>query len=287
MSRARWALPILTVALATGAASPCGSQAASAFSFQPQLGLPGNVILIGASPGQAPGEVWATAAIGAVPATAAGGQQIKDATVLLRRTQGSGWQIVPVADPQGDQFDFSGAPAVTNDGGVAMLNADATTILMHDPTGAFAQAPAPGVTPAPGAVLDQGETLSGGDLAALDEAAHAGEPAHTGALIVPAGLSPADPGVLHYDGAQWTRESICTQYAAAEPEPCTHTSKLSVKAIAASSPQNAWLLASAPGNPWCSSSGPRSRARRSGYGASRRAGRRAATWSPRARAGRC
>jgi hypothetical protein len=240
MSRASRALPILAAALLAGAASPSASRGASAFSFQPQLGLPGGPILVGVSPGQAPGEVWATATIGSVPATAVDGRQVKDATVLLRHAQGTGWQVVPVLGEQGDELAFSGTPGVTDDGGVAMLSAEATTILTHDPTGAFVQAPAPAKAPESGAVLETGESLSS-TLAALDE------PAHTGALIVPGELSATHPGVLHYDGTQWTREPICTQYTTGEPEPCTYASKLSVQAIAASSPQNAWLLASGAG----------------------------------------
>ncbi len=240
MSRASRALPFLAATLLVAAATPSASRAASAFSFRPQLGLPGSPTLIGASPGQAPGEVWAMAGIGSVPATAVGGQPVKDATVLLRHAQGTGWQIVPVLDEQGKELAFSGSPGVTDGGGVAMLSADATTIITHDPSGAFVQAPAPVKAPEPGAVLETEESLSD-TLAALDE------PAHTGALIVPASLSPSHPGVLHYDGARWTREPICTRYAAGEPEPCAYASKLSVKAIAASSPQNAWLLASGAG----------------------------------------
>jgi len=42
-------------------------------SFQPVLGLPSHEVqLIGASPAEAPGEVWAQANIGAVPVSVAG-----------------------------------------------------------------------------------------------------------------------------------------------------------------------------------------------------------------------
>ena len=138
MSRARCTLPILAATLAVAAAGPSASQAAPGFRLQPQLGLPGGLALIGASPAQAPGEVWATASIGSVPATASDGQQVKDTTVLLSRAQQSGWQIVPVADGQGKELGFSGTPAVTEDGGLAMLSADAGTILTRGSSGAFA-----------------------------------------------------------------------------------------------------------------------------------------------------
>jgi hypothetical protein len=245
VSPARRALPILIATLALGAAS--SSPAASALSFQPQLGLPGGVSMFGASPGQAPGEVWATASIGAVPATA-DGRQIKDAAVLLRHAQGSGWQIVPVLDVQGASLDFAGTPQATYNGGVAMLGAGSSTILTHDPTGAFEQAPipeacskSPCTSGPPGAVLEKGESLSD-RLAAIDE-----ESGHTGALIVPEHLSSAAPGVLHYDGTQWTREPICTLYTVGATEPCAHATGLTARALAASSPRNAWLLATGTG----------------------------------------
>jgi hypothetical protein len=240
MSRARWALPMLATISLLGIASP--SRAAS-LSFQPQLGLPGSVSMFGASPGQAAGEVWGTAAIGSVPASV-NGQQVKEATVLLRHTPGSGWQIVPVIDELGNALSFTGTPAVSYGGGVAMLSADAPptqTILTRDPSAsAFVRAPAPKLAPEPGAVLETGETLST-TLAVLDE------PTHTGALVVPSKPSATDPGVLHYDGTQWTREPICAKYTVGELEPCTPATKLSIDAIAASSPQNAWLLASGSG----------------------------------------
>jgi hypothetical protein len=63
-------------------------------------------------------------------------------------------------------------------------------------------------------------------------------------LIVPGNLSPTKPGVLHYDGAGWTREPICAKFPAGAKPCAAPAGGLTVKAIAASSPQNAWLLAS-------------------------------------------
>ncbi len=173
-------------------------RADAALSFEPQLGVPQNLSFFGASPGQAPGEVWATAEIGSVPA-AVDGQQIEKTRVLARHAQGSGWQIVPVEDALGSRLEFHGVPQASPDGGVAMLSQNDSTVITRDPAGAFAQAPAPK------SVLEAGETLSE-NFTAFDE------PEHTGVLIVPGNLSATKPGVLHYDGAGWTREPICTTY---------------------------------------------------------------------------
>src|SRR4029077_19130815 len=74
---------------------------------------------------------------------------------------------------------------------------------------------------------------------AIDDAQHAG------ALVVPA--APSTVAVVHYDRAHWAREQICTQYTGGI---CTaQASGLKVLAIAASSPQDAWMLASSGGEP--------------------------------------
>ena len=241
MSRVRGALVLavatVLIGLGSGLAGADLAQAAlkdSALTFQPQLGVPGLNTVIGASPGEAPGEVWATGEIGSVPATV-GGSQIRDTKVLLRRSQGTDWEIVPVPS-------FSGTPRVTYDGGVAMLGAEGEgqTVITRDPGGAFA----PASEPPP---LLKGERLASGAqqplLTAIDDLGH------TGALLVPAVVSPKAPAVFHYDGTGWAREPLCTEYAPAGTEPCTPARDLTVLAIGASSPENAWLLASYPGRP--------------------------------------
>jgi hypothetical protein len=239
MSRLSSAAPLLLAMVLVGAVSPGISRADPALSFEPQLGVPQNLSFFGASPGQAPGEVWATAEIGSVPATA-DGQQIQKARVLARHAQGTGWQIVPVEDALGSPLEFGGAPQASPDGGIAMLSQNSSTIITRDPAGAFAEASPPVRAPAPESVLEAEETLSA-SFAAVDE------PEHTGVLIVPGDLSPTKPGVLHYGGAAWTREPICAKYPS-EGKPCmAPAGGLTVKAIAASSPHNAWLLASPAG----------------------------------------
>jgi hypothetical protein len=251
VSHVRWALPVLLAAAILADSSP--TAAATELVFQPQLGVPADSVnIVGASPGElpAPGAVWATGDIGSVPATV-GGQQIKDEEVLLRHglgagSEGTGWQIVPVVNGQGESLKFTKTPSVTTDGGIVLLSEDATktqTIVTRDPGGAFVRAPTP-----PAAVLEPNEPLypqagsnSSPIFTSLDEAGH------TGALIVPEPLPTSAPGVLHYDGTRWTRERICIEYTGAT---CVGAAdELSVLAIAASSPQNAWLLASSESEP--------------------------------------
>lgn len=249
----------------TGSAQPAAiGGAAEALSFQPVLGLPSREVqLIGASSE----EVWAQANIGAVPATA-NGQQIADATVLLHHSAaGGGWLPTPIEDAQGNPLQFvpasdhaTGMPAdrVTAAGGIVLLGSNSTGtqgILEREPGGAFAAAPQPSSS-GPQAVLGSAEALftasSSPLVAAIDEAGGA-----TGALVVPqraeegaggggtTGTS-LPPGVLHYDGTRWTREPIC---AREHEGTCTPESELTVLAIAAASPQSAWLLASSGAQP--------------------------------------
>ena len=302
-----------TAPSAKGAAQAALLVGAGSLSFQPVLGLPAsNAAVIGASPGEAPGEVWARGRVGHVPATV-GGQSLADTETLLRYTSSSGaWQIVPVDDAEGKELNFTWwGSEVTTGGGVVLAGGENTSepgygfkgvesIVTRDPGGAFAQAPAPSeqapTKSGAALVLEPGELLypveetpstrASADplIAALDEPG-----GHTGAFVVPvwggassakvAGASepvhkaenagaagatgatgreqspksagtdePADepatplgPGVLHYDGGAWTREQICTQYTAGKCTPASET--LQPLAIAASSPQDAWLLA--------------------------------------------
>ena len=237
--------------------APSTSQGSGGLAFQPELGLPASGVQVaGAS---ASGEVWAQGTVGAVPASA-GAQQVHDSATLLRRAQGSGWEVVPVADAQGNALSFSGVPSVTQAGGLVLgvhsSTAAQQTIVTRDPGGAFVQAEPPGSNESPGSKLEAGETLyppagSGGTgaltLAALDDGPH------TGALIAPnepLGGGSFALGVLHYDGSAWTREPICATYSGGATCASAATiGSLKVLAIAAASPGNAWLLASAGAQP--------------------------------------
>jgi hypothetical protein len=233
--------------------TPQASRVSGGVSFQPQLGLPASAVnMIGAAPQEAPGAVWATGVIGAVPADV-GGRAINDATVLLRHDGHTpSWQVVPVRDEHGGALPFNGTPSVTAAGGIALLSTveDASkeqlqTLVTRDPGGAFVQASPPATSGAEPA-LAAGETLypaagsqSAPIFTAIDDAGH------TGALVVPA--APATLAIVHYDGAHWTREQLCTGYSGGT---CSNSAgSLKALAIAASSPQNAWLLASSDSEP--------------------------------------
>jgi Transglycosylase SLT domain len=217
-------------------------------SFQPVIGLPSHEIeLIGPSPEEAPGEVWAQAHIGAVPVSA-NGQQIANATVLLRHAGegSSSWQVVPVANAQGEQLKFT--PIIDRaspEGGIVLLGAGGSgqqSVVVRDPGGAFAEATPPSAS-GPGALLEHGQQLYPPESAKAMVAAIV-EAGRTSALVVPAGG--AEPDVLRYDGAQWTREQLCTQLNAGH---CTAPGALTALALAAASPQSAWLLASSGTEP--------------------------------------
>jgi hypothetical protein len=248
VSRAGGALPILAAALLLIAAGPDAAPA-RALSFQSQLGVPAKALnVVGVAPGEAGGPTfWATGGIGAVPATVEG-LTLRNTEVLLRRSQAGGWQLVPVLGAKQEQLSFTGNPSVSYDGGIVLLSSDATkhqTLLTRDAGGPFEAAPAPSGEGA-GAVLEKGESLYPSSpsvspiFTAIDES-----PSQVGALVVPAGLSAEDPGVLDYDsaGASWTREPICAGTALSAGGCAVPATGLTPLAVAASSPQNAWLLA--------------------------------------------
>jgi hypothetical protein len=262
-------------------ASTAGLDPTGSLSFQPVLGLPASdVALIGASPGETAGEVWAQGRVGAVPA-ATSSQPIADAETLLRYTSSSGaWQVVPVQGSQDEalNFDWWGSE-VTAAGGVVLAGAeeasgketseDVQSVITRNPGGAFVKAAPPSAS-GPQAVVAAKEQLyptgsSAGRssvdplMAALDES-----DGKTGALVVPvwsdtapegepsgepseAPVGVGAPGVLHYDGSTWTREPICSQYTGGKCMSASATIK--PLAIAASSPQGAWLLASSSTGP--------------------------------------
>ena len=266
---------------ASGSGAPAGggfgraasSPASGGLSFQPELGLPAEAVnMVGAAPTEeagGPGVAWATGVIGAVPASVGAQQLAAHTKVLLRHAQGAGgWQMVPVQDAQGRALAWSGTPSVTASGGMAMQSTvevlegegeeakkkTLETLVAREPGGAFVQAPPP--PSGKEKALEGSEILypkaSQGQpiFTAIDEAERAGAPAgHTGALIAPAGASSLT-GIAHYDGAQWTREPICTQYTGGV---CSDGAG-SLKALAIASAgtrgepvPSAWLLGSSEG----------------------------------------
>jgi hypothetical protein len=204
------------------------------------------VTFFGASPGEAPGEVWGLGRHEGKPTvvdyTTAGGWS--SATGLLD-VQGNPLPDFKLAQPESFRLANPSplAGSMTADGSGALLgtvpaaegNPARQVLLVRDSgTGAFSET-AQVASGGEEALLHEGEHLFGINrapmVAALDEAG-----GHAGALVVPVNEGgEVDSAVLHWDGSKWTREPI---------EIPEHSSEqFQVLAMGASSPENAWLLA--------------------------------------------
>ncbi|HXB65507.1 MAG TPA: hypothetical protein VNV42_11605 [Solirubrobacteraceae bacterium] len=200
-----------------------------------------DVTMIGASPGEEPGETW--------------GVGIRNgASAIVRYTASDGWSLAgepldadgqPLAgfkldQPEGFRFPYPSplAGQMTPDGGGVLAGTVPKTggsgtqqvLLVRAPGGAFTEAPA-----LPAGMLGEGESLFGLNLApaiaALEEPGGG-----AGALVAPADEGGGVVGaVLHWDGHSWTREPI--------EIPAKSSKGFQVLAIGASSPANAWLIA--------------------------------------------
>ncbi len=201
-----------------------------------------SITLFGASPEEESGEVWgfAPSAGGARPVrySPAGGWTVGPQVQNAAGEGLAGFALdTPEAfrektpSPLAAQMTVAGATAMV---GTAGAGAGARQVaVVRDPGGPFKEAP----LPEGGEGLQAGETLfdlnSPPLIAALDEPG-----GKAGALLVPFG--PAVQGaVLHWDGSSWGRESI--------EVPPSGASHFEVLAIAASSPDNAWLLGRSEG----------------------------------------
>jgi len=205
---------------------------------QPSFGAPANTLL-GASPLEAPGEVWATASEGGT---------------LARYTDSGGWEKLP--PPLGaegqplEELEWVSGPdsgRTTARGGVVAAASAAEgqlLLIVREPGGELKAAPEP-----PEAVLGEEEELFEAEGAPPLLAATEGTDNATRALVVPvveAG-SLAPPAVLSYVAGQWSREEICAGFAA--PPACTAPPE-AFKALAIEAAGGeAWLLAegAAPG----------------------------------------
>ncbi len=254
---------------ALAAASPSSAPTAGD-TFEPVLGLPGSggvgegsVVIVGGSPREARGEVWAYGTIGDVPAEL-DGDSYANQYVLLKHTEGGNWQVVPLpALPDGApaSADTSGTFPVslgplggrtTAAGGVVLLTE--AGIVSRDPGGQ------PKLVPAPEAkLLGTGESLppqqppehASTPFSGVEESGQ-GE-SRTGVFIVPygdGGNSTSPPRVLHYDGVKWSDEMIGVNRSDSGigPEADFTPEALacggdSGDEVAASSPGNCWLLA--------------------------------------------
>ena len=248
-------LAAATVIAATSRTSTGLGQPGGSVVVQPDLGVPAtDVNPIGMPSSAEAGEAWAYGSLASGSATFEGGQPIPtDSTgfVLLRRTEGSGWGVFGGAlDSAGQQLGFfsplsgAGSGRVTPNGGVAVVGlagatraAAAPAILVRNPGDSSARLLA--APPAP-SVLAAGEALAT-DTPADASFAAVDEGGHTGVLVAPQRSSGAITGILHWDGSSWSREPIDL--------PAGISSIRDVRALAANSAGNAWMLADANGSP--------------------------------------
>ncbi|HEY2054295.1 MAG TPA: hypothetical protein VGH14_10215 [Solirubrobacterales bacterium] len=196
---------------------------------EPFVGSPADVFL-GASPLEAPGEVWATA---------------QSKAALARYTEAGGWETVAPVDAEGDPLagvSLRGGASVgrtTARGGVvvaAQIDETGRTILVRDPGGLLRAAPEP-----PEAVLREGEALPTGESGPPELAAmEAGEGA-TRALVVPTDELTGPTAVLAEVDGVWSREQICV---GVEAGPLCAPPALGFKVLAIDADGGeAWLLA--------------------------------------------
>ena len=148
-------------------------------AVQPSLGAPTNVFL-GASPGEADGEVWATA----------------KSPTLARYTSAGGWEQLPAPVASGGgtilelQFaEGASAGRTTPNGGVAVeatKSGGGRILLVRDPGGAIREAPEPVGLLGPGeGLFDEAPMLAADEVSG-----------HTRAFVVPESRQ----AVLDFDG---------------------------------------------------------------------------------------
>jgi hypothetical protein len=198
--------------------------------------------LFGASPAEAPGEVWGVGKRGGSHTPA-----------IVRYTEAGGWE------PQPEPVDEEGNPVTeleipegstvgrtTPAGGVvvaATLGREGEqTLLLRNPEAGFRA-----ISP-PEEFFEEGEELflsgagdSSADMAPVEEA-----DGSTGVFLVPSTASTTTlASVVHYNGSEWLREPICLNAA---PAPCKIPSAggFKVVAVEASGSGNAWLLVNIP-----------------------------------------
>jgi hypothetical protein len=204
--------------------------------------------LFGASPEEAPGEVWG---VGTAP---------DQGSHIIRYTEATGWESMPdpideegttVALPTTSIPATATAGRTTPQGGVVAVaefgeGEDARQeLIVRDPGGPLRLVDPPETVLAPesGEHLFLQETEPRVLLAAIGEA-----DGKTGALVAPSPGSAAPvTSILHYDGSEWSREPICLETLARcelEPEPPTAAPQpgFKVLAIDASGPGQAWML---------------------------------------------
>ncbi|HEX4305790.1 MAG TPA: hypothetical protein VHZ54_07140 [Solirubrobacterales bacterium] len=261
-----FALLALTVSLAAresgadGASAEPPAETPRETHFVPELGLPATeVVAFGAAPGEAPKEAWAYGYLGEVPP--AGEPEQVDRYTLLEHAADGTWQRVPLpVGPAGEvakrpdtfplklgalagQSTPAGAVALLTDVGIVLRDPAGAPRLVPPPSGAGLlgegeslppQVPPEGA-PTPYAVYDPAPGKGGLLIAPYGDGAQGEAP--VGGEAPPGG----GPGVLDYDGAEWTREPI---EAGGEPvRPLAIDCGPTTSAPQADSGEGCWLLA--------------------------------------------
>jgi hypothetical protein len=262
-----WILLVLVLFLGTAVAAtrPATVRAAGGGALVAEPVLPATAAgareLFGASPAEAPGEVW-----GVGKKSSRDFQQVIAGTQdIIRYTDAGGWESLP------EPLEAGGAPIsgmeipevatagrTTPGGGVVVatqVGSRATgtaeklqAFLVRNPGGEFRVVLPPEEFLAEGEELFQFTEQGQGTsirMAAVEEATGA-----TGAFVVPH-LPVGHPvtAILHYDGEEWNREQICLSTTASEceaeplPEAAEPGLRFKVIAIDAAGPGSAWALA--------------------------------------------
>jgi hypothetical protein len=224
-----------------GAPRALGQSPAPEVTAQADAAIPARgIVLLGASPQEIPGETWGIARIGA------------QGSSIVRYTPEEGWMVTsPLLAASGSALSAF-APAegalagsITPDGSGALLGevpapTEGTStgearqvVLVRNPKGAFTETS--GEPPLPkGQELYDPDHRRAPMLAALEEEGSAG------ALVAPiaTAASAEETSVLHWSGTahEWTGEPIEI------PQRSRENGGFRVLALAASSPEDAWLL---------------------------------------------
>jgi hypothetical protein len=217
------------------------------------------VELMGAAPGGAAGEAWGYRSLPlAVGAVRVGTRQLQfgqpanpavpdPQLVFLRHTDATGWQVFDTpkdinGNPYRGPFPNRLSARITPKGGGVLVGRDTNrpvgeqvVVLRHEPGGSWREVPDPpadvllppeGEAPAEALAGDQG--LGAVAVAAIDE------PGGTGLFFGPQNRSVA-AAILHYDGEEWSRETIAL--------PPALSGSFHVRAIDATGLGNAWAIA--------------------------------------------
>ena len=230
--------------------APAGAEAGGRLVAEPMLSATaaGVQLLFGASPREAPGEVWGVST---------GNQRVH----MVRYTEAGEWETLP------DPVDEAGNPVAlpelafpmtanagrtTPAGGVVTVAALSSgekppeALIVRDPGGAFRAVVPPEPAFGEEPVLGEKEQLfrTGGSSPRVTLTAIEEPGGKTGAFFAPYPGSGLLTGVVHYDGADWSREPICVG-TEAECQVVPVPEKAlpgTIFGIDATGPGNAWLL---------------------------------------------